>query len=496
MKKTGMFFSALALGIMMIFCFAAAEEQKPQTDVTVVAHHVPSGGYVQFSGSIRQDDGFERVCTYIRNEYEPGTEAVVTREFDHDVTEFDMDELNRDLRRKYLVSGERSVTVTVTHNGIETPVYSTECYVLGKYRTGIGVTAECTILSPSNTGNIFRDGVLSSYMSMNGKEVYMKIPETVGKCVLVLEWRRNADNVLVEMYDGNERKTGEKVLTDRFYADCLELDETVRYVRVSAPKNCPAELTEMLVYRQGEVPSSIPFWEKPKEDLDILFVSTHQDDEFLFFGGAIPYYAAKGNNIAVLYTVGCGASRYAEALDALWVSGVKAHPIFLGYKDGKFDSVRQMEREWAQNGDALTDLVTAIRKYRPKVIVTQDEKGEYGHIQHIYTVSLVEKAVKLAADETQYPESAALYGAWQVQKLYSHLYTQNRIFMDWTQPLEGRKGISAIELATVAYDRNFSQHQAYQMERHGVRYDNTCFGLVASTVGEDVEKNDFLENVR
>ena len=33
------------------------------------------------------------------------------------------------------------------------------------------------------------------------------------------------------------------------------------------------------------------------------------------------------------------------------------------------------------------------------------------------------------------------------------------------------------------------------MEHHGKKYDNTKFGLTYTTVGLDVEKNDFLENI-
>ena len=138
----------------------------------------------------------------------------------------------------------------------------------------------------------------------------------------------------------------------------------------------------------------------------------------------------------------------------------------------------------------------AIRKYKPKVLVTHDFGGEYGHGAHKLTAELAQSAYELAANPEKYEESAALYGTWQAQKLYSHLYEENQITFDWTAPLLNMGGKTGLELATEAYALHVTQESTkFNMEETGAKYDNTLFGLVESEVGADVTGGDFLENV-
>jgi hypothetical protein len=57
------------------------------------------------------------------------------------------------------------------------------------------------------------------------------------------------------------------------------------------------------------------------------------------------------------------------------------------------------------------------------------------------------------------------------------------------------KPFTAIMLAKEAYDKHRSQQGAFTMENDGNRYDNRKFGLYFTTVGPDVKKNDFFENI-
>ena len=139
-------------------------------------------------------------------------------------------------------------------------------------------------------------------------------------------------------------------------------------------------------------------------------------------------------------------------------------------------------------------LTERIRRYKPEVIVTHDLNGEYGHNQHKITAAAMQYAIDCAADATQFPESAALYGAWQVKKLYIHLYDQNPIQMDWDTPIDAFDGKTALEMAKIGYDQHVSQQQFYQMSQHG-KYDNSKFGLYSTTVGYDTGKNDMFENI-
>ncbi|MBQ2699753.1 MAG: hypothetical protein IJF65_01210, partial [Clostridia bacterium] len=56
--------------------------------------------------------------------------------------------------------------------------------------------------------------------------------------------------------------------------------------------------------------------------------------------------------------------------------------------------------------------------------------------------------------------------------------------------------ITPMFLAWEGYDKSKSQLAAFSMERDGAKYDNTLFGLYWSSVGPDIKKNDFMENIR
>ena len=100
----------------------------------------------------------------------------------------------------------------------------------------------------------------------------------------------------------------------------------------------------------------------------------------------------------------------------------------------------------------------------------------------------------MAQDATKYPESAQAYGAWQVKKLYLHLYHENPIEMDWHQPLQAYGGKTGYEMACIGYAEHKSQQDFYQMQQGG-KYDNAKFGLAYTTVGLDTGKRDFFEHI-
>ena len=50
-------------------------------------------------------------------------------------------------------------------------------------------------------------------------------------------------------------------------------------------------------------------------------------------------------------------------------------------------------------------------------------------------------------------------------------------------------------LAKEGFDKSKSQQAYFSMERHGNLYDNHLFGLYYTSVGPDVQKNDFMENI-
>ena len=272
------------------------------------------------------------------------------------------------------------------------------------------------------------------------------------------------------------------------------------------------KLNELSAFTPGQVPDQVQKWEPPAEGkTDIALFSTHGDDEQLFFAGLLPYYAAEQDcQVQVIYMTdhrNMTNRRAHEMLDGLWAVGVKTYPVFGKFGDYNSRSKVEAYQKYRQKGvvkqDILSFVVEQLRRFRPKVAVGHDLDGEYGHGMHMIYAELLCKAVEISADPQEYPKSAEAYGTWDVPKTYLHLYPENPIVMDWDQPLESFGGMTAYEVTKeLGFPKHASQQSYYSWYFSGkaaavdiTQYSPREFGLYRSTVGADVAKNDFLENV-
>ena len=257
---------------------------------------------------------------------------------------------------------------------------------------------------------------------------------------------------------------------------------------------------EIALYTDGRLPDSVQIWEPPCAQADLLLFPTHGDDEHLFFGGIMPYYAGElGLKVQVAYLTNhkfTEKHRVHEILDGLWTVGVRAYPVFSDFPDVYAGSLEEAERIYEKEAVAAWQVET-IRRFRPSVIVGHDFDGEYGHGAHMLNARMLAKAVPAAADAAQYPESAAEYGVWDTPKLYIHLYEENTLYLDWENlKLSAFGGRTALEMAREGYRCHLSQqHWSFAVRTDGYG-DCRCFGLYRSTVGADVQKNDLFENIR
>lgn len=278
----------------------------------------------------------------------------------------------------------------------------------------------------------------------------------------------------------------------------VELENPAQAVRFWCPKTkTVAQIAEIRVYGEGSFPSEAQNWQPPVEEADILFLATHADDELIFFGGGIPTYAAeRKKKTVVAYLANCGKRRTHELLNGLWSMGVRNYPVISPFEDTAQKTLTKTYEKMGGKNRVRNWVISLFRQYKPKVVVTHDENGEYGHAQHKICAAVAKAAYDAAADPAQNPESAEKYGLWQVQKLYLHLGKENRITMDWNVPLDALGGITGLEAAVRAFEYHVSQHEyAMNVTKTGKQYDNRIFGLIRSEVGPDTRDGDFLENI-
>ena len=304
----------------------------------------------------------------------------------------------------------------------------------------------------------------------------------------------------VQVPAGENGKDWETVYAgdNRYIHAWVALDRPAETVRFwSEDKKFIVKITELRVYGEGAFPAGAQQWLPTREQADILFLSSHADDELIFFGGGIPTYdTERGYQVVVAYLTGCGIRRNHELLDGLWSMGVRHYPVIGPFPDRHKKS---MSAEYSALGGQkkVIGWVTRIfRQYKPLVVVTHDKNGEYGHYQHRVTAAAAMLAYDRAADPTRYTDSAELYGTWQVQKLYLHLGKNNPITMDWDVPLSSLGGITGLEAAIRAYAYHVSQQTTdMSVTKTGVKYSNKKFGLERTEVGPDEIDGDFMEHI-
>ena len=178
----------------------------------------------------------------------------------------------------------------------------------------------------------------------------------------------------------------------------------------------------------------------------LLLVHAHPDDESITTGATMAYYAAQGVGVTLL-TCTLGeegevlvpeyallAADEADQLGGFRISELDGAMAALGVSDyrwlgaaGRFRDSGMMGTPankhprafWRADEDetvfdaAVAAAVDVVRDVRPQVVVTYDERGDYGHPDHIMAHRVAMAAVEKAAD----PD----YGTgepWQVTKVY------------------------------------------------------------------------------
>jgi len=310
---------------------------------------------------------------------------------------------------------------------------------------------------------------------------------------------------------GESRTWGET----RFLHEFLDLEGAFG----TAPKSVTFQfgeeqlfVNELEIFTSGQVPETIQRWDVPKEDeTDLILFSSHGDDEQLFFAGVLPYYAKELNyEVLVVYLTdhrNLTKQRIHEMLNGLWSVGVRTYPVFGSFPDFFVQDKQAAYSIFARNNvteeDLLRYVVENIRRFKPKVTVGHDPLGEYGHGHHMVYSEILQKAVQCTMDPETFPDLAEKYGVWDVPKTYLHLYPENPIIMDWDQPMESFDGMTPYQVTKkIGFPCHVSQtvelgwYMAGADTAAEVKQYSPCeYGLFRSTVGDDVQKNDFFENV-
>ena len=346
------------------------------------------------------------------------------------------------------------------------------------------ITRQCTFgYAPRSSGkrNMTDHNYLTYY---TGSYLQVTAPEGVPCYGLYINFAGRESPYLVQRQSASGQ--WETILRDdRCYANSYLALPGLSQLRI-VPEKGEFSIAEITLLGEGDLPAWVQDWQPFEGKADMLVLSAHGDDELLFFGGVIPYYAGEmQKNVIVCYLTDQTSCRRNELLDGLWLCGVRAYPHMGVFKDIKNDSLGDSYGFWGEK-PVVEHIVFLLRQYQPDVVVTHDLKGEYGHGAHRVCADAVIKALPLAAEGEN---------GWQVKKLYLHLYKENAVTMDWRQPLAFFDGKTAFDVAEAAFACHKSQRGNGLIVQDWGRYANNQFGLYYTSVGPDDGAADMFAHI-
>jgi mycothiol conjugate amidase Mca len=173
----------------------------------------------------------------------------------------------------------------------------------------------------------------------------------------------------------------------------------------------------------------------------LLAVHAHPDDECISTGGTLARYAAEGvRTILVTCTDGAvgeisdpalatpenlAAVRDKELADSVRILNV-ARLVKLGYRDsgmaGTPDNDNPASFQQADLEQAIAKVVQVVREEKPDIILTYDERGGYGHPDHIRAHQVAVAAFNRASDPSQFPGQQQ---PWRPSKLYYAVFPRS-----------------------------------------------------------------------
>jgi N-acetyl-1-D-myo-inositol-2-amino-2-deoxy-alpha-D-glucopyranoside deacetylase len=173
----------------------------------------------------------------------------------------------------------------------------------------------------------------------------------------------------------------------------------------------------------------------------LLAVHAHPDDECIGTGGILARYAAEGaRTVLVTGTDGAvgeisdpslatpdnlAAVRSRELDASVRILGV-GRLVKLGYRDsgmaGTADNDNPASFHQANFDEAVERVVQVMRSEQPQVVVTYDERGGYGHPDHVRAHQVAVAAFEASGDSSRFPAAGP---AWAPAKLYYTVFPRS-----------------------------------------------------------------------
>ena len=342
------------------------------------------------------------------------------------------------------------------------------------------ITNDCSLILPekkADKGYRLLDAYVESYLPLiKGESILINMPSAAQG--LYLEWYEQSLGHTIEELDaeGGVTCTHEaQPYVNAYY----ELDESTRAIRILASENCA--LSSLRLYGpDAPLPDSVQRWQAPRERADMVFLAATPEAALEDLFAALTIYAVEHEMETALICMSADTrSAQNDLLDALWALGIQSYPYFGGFFTWNNASYLMVSAEWKAI-EAYKYIESTLAALSPRVIVSHadDEKAE-NQAKRFTATKLLEL---LKAKNRALLQSG-------LEKLY--LCAEEGTALDMDAPLINLGGLTARE----AVERlAFSHYETLHIRPLGVTARAT-FALAYTSVGEDVQQCDLLENI-
>lgn len=366
------------------------------------------------------------------------------------------------------------------------------------------ITSNSSInLNGNKISNNVLDKNYKTYINLkNNDKIDIQSTDNINGIYIVYEFKGYNAEIT---YNDVLESTGE----NKFAHEYIELKESATNVTITYKED--AIISDIYLFTEGTLPTWVQKWELPHEEADLMLLTTHADDEQLFFLGLIPTYIDRELKVQVVYLANHNDNqkRIHEQLNGLWAVGNKNYPI-LGvipdaYSESLEGAIKNLNNANLDEEFVIKFQTEMIRRFKPLVIVGHDELGEYSHGQHILNTHTLKIALERCNDKNHYQDLN--YQLWEPKKIYLHLYKENQITMNYDTPLKNFDNKTAYEVSKEGYKMHESQqwtwftswingkNNEYTKSTDISKYSPNSYGLYMTKVGNDINKNDMFENI-
>lgn len=158
-------------------------------------------------------------------------------------------------------------------------------------------------------------------------------------------------------------------------------------------------------------------------NLKLMAILAHPDDESLGLGGALAKYAAEGIETYVVCGTRGERGRFGDAevrpapeeVGRVREAELRAAAGELGVKEVHFLNYIDKDLDQADPDEVIARIVGHLRRIKPQVVLTFNPEGGYGHPDHI-AISQFATAATIAAADYEYRTSKLYYMVWPEDK--------------------------------------------------------------------------------